>query len=301
MLDRPLEITVSVPATSGNVGAGFDCFGIALDIHNRFTFRRADNLQITASGVGSSHLVKSKDNLVYQSWLRCWQVIGQNPPEIHLHIDMQIPPARGLGSSATAICAGISAANFWAGNPLTKAELIPIASAIEGHPDNVTPALVGGAQLIADRVVCPIQWHESLGVVVAVPEFQLSTAKARQVLPSEVSRNDAIFNSARLALLTQALMTGDPDWLREALHDRLHQPYRTPLIPAMADIQQRAIEAGAYGVVISGAGPSLLAIVPPDQAQTIGAVMSGVWRSIDIPSQYLVLAIDPHGTVITQS
>jgi homoserine kinase len=291
---------VRVPATSGNVGPGFDCFGVALTLYNHFQFIPADQVRITASGLGSANLDVSVHNLVYRSWLKCWQMLNQNPPPVHLHIDMHIPLSRGLGSSATAICAGITAANVWAGQPLSQGQLISLATDLEGHPDNVTPALVGGAQLIVDRVVCPIPWHENLAVVVAIPDFELSTTKARQVLPEMVSRESAIFNTAHLALLTQALATGNPDWLRTALQDRLHQPYRTPLIPAMTDILQGAMAQGAYGVVISGAGPSLLAITPPDRASAVGSVMTHIWRSRDIQSTYLVLAIDTQGTVVTQ-
>jgi homoserine kinase len=288
--------TVSVPATSGNIGAGFDCMGVALSLYNSFHFSPADELHIKVTGVGADKLPRNRHNLVYHSWQKYWQMIDKPEPPVAIAIDLAIPTARGLGSSATAICGGLYGANVWAGSPLTKAQLVKIATEIEGHPDNVAPALLGGCQLIADDVICPITWHDRLAVVVAIPEFELATAKARQVLPKQVPLSDAIFNCARVGLLTQALASGRPDWLRSALDDRLHQPYRQSLIPAMSEIHRQVIQHQGYGMVISGAGPTLLAICAPEKADTIGAEMQRVWHNQDIASRYLCLTIDRQGT-----
>jgi len=289
------SIEITVPATSGNVGPGFDCLGVALTLYNSFRFTLADELLISAEGVGAERIAQNKHNLVYQSFLRCWQYLGRDKTNLSIHIKMQVPPSRGLGSSATAIAAGVCAANVFAGEPLSTKELVAIATDIEGHPDNVAPALLGGCRLIAGREICQIAWHESISVAVVIPEFELSTAKARQVLPRQISMADAVFNCAHLGLLTQALATGKREWLMEALQDKLHQPYRTPLIPALATVRQTAMQAGAYGLVISGAGPSLLAIAPAELTASVGQAMQKAWLAEGIKSQWQTLGIDYQG------
>ncbi len=290
------SVEITVPATSGNVGPGFDCLGVALTLYNSFRFTIADETVISAEGVGAERIAQNKHNLVYQSFQRCWQYLGRDKITLAIHITMQVPPSRGLGSSATAIAGGVYAANVFAGYPLSTRELVAIATEIEGHPDNVAPALLGGCQLIAGSEICEIAWHESIGVAVVIPEFELSTAKARQVLPSQISLADAIFNCAHLGLLTQALATGSREWLIEALQDKLHQPYRTPLIPALASVRETAMQAGAYGLVISGAGPTLLAIAPQEQTTSVGQAMHQAWLSAGINSQWQTLSIDRQGT-----
>jgi len=287
---------IIVPATSGNVGPGFDCLGVALTLYNTFRFTLADEVLISAEGVGAERIAKNKHNLAYQSFTRCWQYLGRDKTNLSIHIKMQVPPSRGLGSSATAIAGGVYAANALAGYPLSARELVAIATEIEGHPDNVAPALLGGCRLIAGQEICEIAWHESIGVAVVIPEFELSTAKARQVLPRQISLADAVFNCAHLGLLTQALATGKKEWLMEALQDKLHQPYRTPLIPALATVRETAVQAGAYGLVISGAGPTLLAIAPKELTAVVGQVMQDTWRTHGIESQWQSLSVDRQGT-----
>ncbi|MFN3927035.1 MAG: homoserine kinase [Pseudanabaenaceae cyanobacterium] len=290
------SLTLAVPATSGNIGAGFDCMGVALSLYNTFRFAPATTLQIAITGKGAEKLPRSQHNLVYYAWQRYWQKIGKPVPPVSIEINLAVPTARGLGSSATAICAGVYGANLWAGAPLDRPALVKLASEIEGHPDNVAPALLGGCQLVAGEVICPIPWHGSIGIVVGIPEFELSTSRARQVLPSQVPLQDAVFNCARVGLLTQALATGNPDWLKEALNDRLHQPYRQSLIPAMAEIHQAVLGQGAYGMVISGAGPTLLALGDRSLSQQIGKTMQEIWQNAGIASQFLCLEVAQEGT-----
>jgi len=292
----PHSIEIRVPATSGNVGPGFDCLGVALTLYNSFRFTLADEVLISAEGVGAERIAKNRHNLAYQSFERCWQYLQQPPMPVAIHINTQVPPSRGLGSSATAIAGGVYAANALAGSPLSPKELVAIATQIEGHPDNVAPALLGGCRLIAGQEICEVVWHDSLAVVVVIPEFELSTAKARQVLPAQISMADAIFNCAHLGLLTQALATGNGAWLREALQDKLHQPYRTPLIPAYLSVRTAALQAGAYGLVISGAGPTLLAIAPKELTTTVGEAMQNAWQVQGINCQWQSLGIDRQGT-----
>ena len=170
--------------------------------------------------------------------------LNQSPPPVAIHIDMQVPLARGLGSSATAIMGGLVGANELAGKPLSQVEVMQLAINLKDHPDNVVPALLGGCRLAASNTpsgsweICDIPWHPDIVPVVAIPDFELSTAEARQVLPSEYSRADAIFNAAHLGLLLRALETGNENWLRCALQDKIHQPYRQSLIKGYEAVQE---------------------------------------------------------------
>jgi homoserine kinase len=170
---------------------------------------------------------------------------------------------------------------------------------MEGHPDNVVPALIGGCRLAATAAtgwaIADIPWHSSIAVVVAIPNFELSTAAARSVLPTEYSRADAIFNTAHLGLLIRGLETGNADWLTAALTDRIHQPYRQKLIPGYGDVERAVIAAGGYGMVISGAGPTLLALSTTDRAPAVAAAMSEAWATQQIEATAQTLAIDVRG------
>lgn len=295
---------VSVPATTGNLGAGFDCLGAALGLYNHFTFTTADQLQITTSGIYGDRLVRDKQNLIYTSLVKLFEYVDRPVPNLALHIEANIPLARGLGSSATAIVGGIVGGNLLAGSPCSQKQLLDLAIALEGHPDNVAAAMLGGCQLAATRIdgmweTCGISWHSSIAIAVAIPNFELSTAKARAVLPTAVSMADAIFNASHLAFLTQALAKGTPEWLRLALQDRLHQPYRTELIPGLKVVEQAAIAQGAYGMVISGAGPTLLALGHPDQIDAIANGMVQAWATENIKAIKKVLPISARGTICT--
>ncbi|PZU95805.1 MAG: homoserine kinase [Pseudanabaena sp.] len=295
---------VSVPATTGNLGPGFDCLGAALSLYNRFEFAIAESLTITATGEGAGQVERDETNLVYQGIVKLYQHIDRPIPPIALHTDTAIPLSRGLGSSATAIVGGIFGANLIAGSPLDRMELLDLAIAMEGHPDNVAPAMLGGCQLMASNQdggweFCDLQWHDGIAIAVAIPEFELSTAKARQVLPKQVSMGDAIFNASHLALLSHGIQSGKASWLRAGLQDRLHQPYRQSLIAGMENVQAGAIAAGAYGMVISGAGPTLLSLAPTDKIDDVAMAMQQAWQSIGIKSITKCLAIAKDGTTFT--
>lgn len=300
-------ITVTVPATTANIGPGFDCLGAALGLYNRFTFSAARStapLTITVTGLAAEQVTTDASNLAYQAFSKLYEHLGQTPPPLHLDIHLAVPLARGLGSSATAIVGGLLGANHWAGTPLSPTAVMQLAIALEGHPDNVVPAQIGGCRLAAagverDWEICEIAWHPSLVPIVAIPDFELSTTAARQVLPAHYSRADAIFNTAHLGLLLQGLATGEADWLRAALHDRIHQPYRTALIPGYAAVRSAALAAGAYGLVISGAGPTLLAIAPTAQAPAVAAAMQAAWTTSGIGVTTQRLALDRVGAIVT--
>lgn len=297
----PQAAQVTVPATTANIGPGFDCLGAALTLYNHFTFAPADRLIITITGNEAARLSTGPDNLVYRSYEAFYNHIDKPAPPVHIDIDLHVPLARGLGSSSTAIVGGLVGANLLAGSPLSQHQLAALATQLEGHPDNVVPALLGGCQLAVYGVnspltVCPIPWHESIVPILAIPDFELATADARRVLPESYSRTDAIFNTAHLGLLAQALTVGNGDWLKTALCDRIHQPYRKTLIPGYDDIHTAALIAGAWGLVISGAGPALLALTSPETAATVANALGIPWQRADIPSTIHQLAIDVSGT-----
>jgi homoserine kinase len=294
------EVTVVVPATTANLGPGFDCLGAALSLYNQFTFRLSDRWQVQATGPGAERIAVDSHNLVHRGFRRLYEYLDRPAPPVALAIELGVPLARGLGSSATALVGGLLGANHLAGQPLSLEELQTIAIALEGHPDNVVPALLGGCCLTTTRsdqshMTCPIPWSTQVVPVVAIPEFELSTAKARAVLPATYSRSDVIFNVAHLGMLLQGLGTGQGELLETALDDRIHQPYRSSLIPGYGAVQAAAIASGAYGVVISGAGPSLLALTTPSQSEAVAQAMAGAWHKEGIPATAKVLPIDTQG------
>ncbi|OUC12193.1 MAG: homoserine kinase [Alkalinema sp. CACIAM 70d] len=301
-----MSVCVRVPATTANIGPGFDCLGAALTLYNEFVFSphpTGQTLEITVTGVNADRVGTDADNMVYQAFLKVFEKLGQPVSPLRLEIAMNVPLARGLGSSATAIVGGLVGANELAGKPLSSAELAAIATEIEGHPDNVVPALLGGCRLAASGVVrdweiCELAWNPAVVPVVAIPDFELSTEAARKVLPQDYSRADAVFNMAHLGLLLQGLATGNGDWLKAALQDKIHQPYRKSLIPGYDAIEQAAQAAGAYGVVISGAGPTVLALAPQAIGETVKTAMEQAWASQGITAQAMVLALDTQGTVV---
>lgn len=300
-----MRVHVAVPATTANLGPGFDCLGAALTLYNDFWFSLSSTgeLEITAQGLDAEKISSDRDNLVYQAFATFYEKLGQLVPPLKLEIELAVPLARGLGSSATAIVAGLVGANALAGSPWTDAQLCDLATELEGHPDNVVPALLGGCRLAArDRqnqwAIADLDWHPDLIPVVAIPDFELSTEAARQVLPTEYSRSDAIFNAAHVGLVVRSLASGNSEWLAAALQDRIHQPYRQALIPGYAAVEAAAVEAGAFGMVISGAGPTLLAIASPDRATAVSAAMGQAWQANGIQARTEVLAIAAQGTLL---
>jgi homoserine kinase len=296
--------TVTVPATTANIGPGFDCLGAALSLTNQFQFVPSSQTEIRVVGAESARVKTTPHNLAYQAFCHLYQHIGQTPPPIQLKIELGVPLARGLGSSATAIIGGLLGANQLAGLPLSQVQVLDLAIGMEGHPDNVAPALLGGCCLAASRPdkswqICPIDWSEQVVPVVAVPDFELSTKAARQVLPTSCTYADAIFNMAHLGLLLQGLASGRGDWLTTALQDRLHQPYRQLLIAGYAEVEAAAKAAGAYGLVISGAGPTLLALAPVASATTVAAAMQTAWQQAGMMAQVQALSLDSQGAVVS--
>ncbi|HSM81074.1 MAG TPA: homoserine kinase [Nodosilinea sp.] len=304
----PTTVSVTVPATTANLGPGFDCLGAALTLYNRFQFSALDQapgtVTIGVSGLEADRVATDGSNLAYRAFTYFYEQQGLAVPAVAMAIDLQVPLARGLGSSSTAIVGGLLGANGLCDRSLDPAALVAMAIALEGHPDNVVPAMVGGCQLAvaADHgttTLCPIPWHRDIVPVVAVPDFELSTAAARQVLPATYSRADAIFNTAHLGLLLRGLESGNGDWLRTAMADRIHQPYRQTLIPGYGAVEEAAIAAGAYGLVISGAGPTLLALAPPTVAAAVGTAMTAAWQTLGQAATAQVLALETQGATVS--
>ena len=302
-------VTVTVPATTANLGPGFDCIGAALSLYNRFQFSRlepsaTEKLKITVTGQEAAKVKIDDRNLAYQAFIKLYGYLNQSPPPVAIHINMQVPLARGLGSSATAIVGGLVGANELAGKPLSQVEVMQLAIELEGHPDNVVPALLGGCRLAASNTpsgsweICDIPWHPDIVPVVAIPDFELSTAEARKVLPADYSKADAIFNAAHLGLLVRALETGNENWLRCALQDKIHQPYRQSLIRGYEAVQQAVVNAGAYGMVISGAGPTLLALTDTTNADAVEKAMAAAWGEFGVKADVRAIGLDTEGSQI---
>jgi len=302
----PNSVTVSVPATTANIGPGFDCLGAALTLHNNFTFSIPEansGLEIIIKGEDAEKIATDATNLAYQSFLKLYQYLDREPPSsLKCEIELGYALARGLGSSATAIVGGLVGANYLAGNPIERSQIIDLAIEIEGHPDNVVPAILGNCQLSTTQgnewKICQVPWHKDIIPVVAIPDFILSTQEARSVLPDRVERSDAIFNIARTGFLLQGLQNNRGDWLAIALEDRLHQPYRQNLIAGYREVKKAALGAGAYGLVVSGAGPSLLALTNLTKIEAVTSAIAKAWGDRGIHAKVKPLLVDTLGVKI---
>ena len=291
-------IRVRVPATSANLGAGFDCYGLALGLFNETEVALSEETTFAIQGEGAAELPVNADNLVLRALITYFETIGQSMPPVHIATRNVIPVSRGLGGSSAAIVSGLMAGNALAGDPLSQSDLLDMAVAIEGHPDNVAPAILGGIivgvmdgrRLVTDSLPLP----PGLRTVVFIPNFEMTTAQARAILPKEVSRADVVYNLSRTALFGAAIASGKLELLREAMHDRLHQPYRTAMFPAMPQIIQAAVEAGALGACLSGAGSSILALVSSHDNAVAQAMQAEAQRR-GVDGRSLMLDISPAG------
>lgn len=301
MHNAPRQVQVCVPATTANLGPGFDILGLALQLYNRFSLQLTDEPGWHADLPPHVHLPTDANNLVFQAIRYLFKHVGFTCTGMQLSLTIDIPLARGLGSSSTAIVGGLVAANHLSGANLSRAALLAMAVDIEGHPDNVTPALMGGLTLsyMADgqHHFIPLSFPEELAIVVAIPEFELSTAHARSVLPAQVSRNDAVFNSSRTALLVYALQERRFELLQAAMDDRLHQPYRAVLVPGMLEAMHAAYDAQALGVALSGAGPTLLAFVR-GCTRAVADSLQNTFNRHGIACHTRVLSADTQGATI---
>jgi homoserine kinase len=293
-------IRVRVPATASNLGPGFDALGMALRLYNTLELDAAETPRIDIDGDGAETLPRDPSHLAYRAALAVAALAaGRAPRAFHLRQHNRIPLARGLGSSAAAIVGGAAAANALLGGPLDRQAVLDLAAGMEGHPDNVAPAVLGGlvACVVAEtgtiRTVRLIP--QRLRVVVAIPEFAVSTAEARRLLPETVPYRDAVFNVTRTALLVGALVEGRMDLLGEATRDRLHQPYRARLVPGLEAVFAAAREAGADGVALSGSGPTVVAF---GDAAGIGPAMCRAFEAAGARCRSIDAEIDTEGAVV---
>ncbi len=257
-----MKIKVSVPATSANVGSGFDALGLAVTLYNTATFEESDALDISAAD--GIRIPRGESNLIYRSAKTLFDRVGKRMPALKIVQTNPIPMARGLGSSSACIIAGLLGANRMLGDVLDKQELLTLATAIEGHPDNVAPALLGGltSSVFEGGQVYSVKRDvdQSLCFAAFVPDYKLLTEAARAALPKEVPHKDAVYNLARAALVPAAFCEGRHDLLGVATEDRLHQPYRLPLMPGAKEVFAIAKECGAKAVYVSGAGSTVMAV-----------------------------------------
>ncbi|MDU2242119.1 MAG: homoserine kinase [Paenibacillus sp.] len=257
-------VRVKVPASTANLGPGFDTLGMALNLYSWIEMKPAASTVFRLHGGNLEGLPTDKSNLVYQVAQSVFAEAGVILPELEISMKSDIPLTRGLGSSASAIVGALFAANLLIGEPLSQAKLFDMATALEKHPDNVGASLFGGIITAvwdgSHADVLRIEPPADLEVLVAIPDFQLSTSKAREALPKQISLQDAVYNVSRTSLLTAALAAGRLDLISAAMRDRLHQPYRASLVPGMARILEEATAHGALGAALSGAGPTLLCL-----------------------------------------
>jgi homoserine kinase len=256
-------IKIQVPATSANIGAGFDSLGLALKLYNRVWMQEADGIHITT--IDGTRVWANEQNLIYKSAKMIYDMCGKSLNGLEIRQENNIPMTRGLGSSSACIVAGLKGANTLLNNPLSQDELVNLAADLEGHPDNSTPALLGGlvTAVIDDGKVyyVKVPVSDRIKFVAFIPNFELKTEVARAALPMEVSHKDAVFNLSRSALMTASLFSGKLENLKVAVEDKLHQPYRLKFINGAQEVFELAYRSGAYGVYISGAGPTIMAMV----------------------------------------
>ena len=310
-----MKVSVKVPASSANIGPGFDCMGLALPIYNTITIEETvlpgTGIEINVMSEDESadeqvfdNIPKDKNNLVYKAVEMLYNSIGQEPSELKINIQTSFPIARGLGSSSSVIVGGLLAANKLLGNPADETALLAIATEVEGHPDNVAPAILGGLVLSSledDGSVTyfKLNWPEEWDLTVCIPDFELSTEISRSVLPKEVSMADANFNAKHLAMLIQALNTEDSKLMKLALKDKLHQPYREKLVPGMKEIMEAfKHEDGVLGCVLSGADPTLLVISHKYDVDKIKSTVKEIWEAQNIKVDIRTLKVEEQGAVV---
>ncbi len=303
-MDKDKFVKVRVPGTSANCGPGFDCLGVACTIYNELELKLLpeERLEINITGDGAENIPTDERNIVWRSIQKLLKRASKENEYKGAIINMHngVPLSRGLGSSATAIVGGLKAANEFLGNPFTRRDLLQMATEIEGHPDNVAPAIFGGFTISIVRNNKPecfcLMPKLKMKLVVAVPDFFLPTKAARAVLPKEVPMQDAVYNIGRAAMLTAALCKGNKSFLRSVFDDALHQPYRAKLIPGMYDVFKAAREAGALGASMSGAGPCLIAFTA-ENPEAVGDAMVDAFAKHDVKAIYHVFDIDSQGAV----
>ena len=293
-------IRIDVPATSANLGSGFDSLGIALTMHNKVWMEEWDEIDIKS--VDDTVIPIDESNLIYWAAHHLYSQCGKKLPGLKIRQENNIPMARGLGSSSACIVAGILGANRLLGSPFTQSELINLAAKIEGHPDNTSPAISGGlvaSAIEGERVYSvSVPVSEKIAFAVMIPPFELKTEKARKVLPDLYSRQDAVYNLSRSGLMTASLFSGNLENLRVAVQDKIHQPYRSGLIENYDNVFRMSYELGSLGTYVSGAGPTIISMVDASDKGFAESMASHLERKGIMDWRVLLLHADPDGAKI---
>ncbi len=305
-----LPAAVRVPGSSANLGPGFDVLGLALNLYLEARVEQAQGGApvVRLSGPHTTGISTGQDNLVLAAFRRAFERAGQAAPAVRLELANSIPLARGLGSSGAAAVAGATLANHCGNLGMSRSEIVALAAQFEqGHPDNVAACCLGGLT-VACRVddgmrVLSLPWPQEISVVLAIPDLRLETSKARAVLPTSYSRDDAVFNLQRVGLLVGALASAsggelvrEPGLFAAALADRLHQPYRAPLVPGLREaLELRA--PGLLGVALSGAGPSLIAFVQ-GAPQAPMAALEQIYGKLGLAAEVRPVSVDTRGAAV---
>ena len=307
-----MKVTVKVPATSANLGPGFDCLGLALPIYNEIT---VEETVMPGSGVEINiidetekydilSIPKDENNIVYKAIELLYSFIGQTASDMKITIKTNIPVTRGLGSSAAVIVGGLIAANKLLGSPADDAVLLSIASEVEGHPDNVTPAMHGGfcvASIEDDGSVSysKIEWPEDWKLTVLIPDYELDTKIARSILPASISIPDAAFNVRKASMLIDAVYRKDADLMKKCLKDKIHQPYREQLIKGFKELTELLENKDdILGCVISGAGPTILVISKNDGFEKVENEVKSIFQTLNVVCDIRTMDIENEGSIV---
>lgn len=297
-------LEIQVPASTSNLGAGFDCFGLALKLYLTVEIQTRDRrgVEIALNGEGAADLPTGNSNLIYRAFSRLYQELGQKPPGVRLRVVNEIPLFRGLGSSGAATVAGLLGAAELAAASVSTQDLLRLATELEGHPENAAASLLGGLTLNCvegKNVLCQkITVDESLRAVVLVPQARVPTHEARRVLPKQVPHADAVFNLQRSAFLAHAFTTRNYAHVRTAMQDRLHQPYRKALLPEYDAFERSGYDFGALGVCVSGSGSTILALTERDRAERVRAGWQEQARKLGIAAEARTLEMDNQGAQV---
>ena len=313
-----MKISVKVPATTANLGPGFDCMGMALPIYNTVTIEETvlpgTGVEIniiseneSVNDLSIEQLELNENSLIYKAVELLYNSIGQTPSELKINIHTGIPIARGLGSSASVIVGGLIAANELLGRPADETALLSIATEVEGHPDNIVPAFVGGLVLASQEDDCSViyrklDWPEDWVITLCIPEYELSTEISRSVLPKEVPMADAVFNAKRLAMFVEAVNKKDANLMKLAMQDKLHQPYRMKLVPGLEKISENLRhEENVLGCVLSGAGPTILIVSHKNNLDRIHNIVKETWNNLNIKAELKVVNVEQNGAQIVSN
>jgi homoserine kinase len=286
------SLRLQVPASAANLGPGFDALALALDLHNDLEIEVTDGeLEIQVEGEGEGELPTEASNLIARAAYRLFRMAEIHPPGMRIRSINRIPLASGLGSSAAAVVGGLMAADAISEAGMGSDQLLEIAGELEGHADNAAAAIFGGltivgkssSGLVSTQIALP-----DMQFAIAVPDIELPTASMRDALPRNVPLNDAALNLGRMGIVIEALRLGDFDLLSRAAEDRLHEPYRAPLIPGFLEARSAGLEAGAAAITLAGAGPGLIAFAP-DKHQAIADAMADGFGSHDLPVRTFIL------------